>query len=44
MATSQEVHHEMLDITEPHLYDESLSSMDYYEYTPQTIQSVCKLV
>jgi hypothetical protein len=36
MTTSQEVHHEMLDITEPHLYDESLSSMDYYEYTPQT--------
>ena len=33
---SQEVHDEMLDISEPHLYDESISSMNFYEYTPQT--------
>jgi hypothetical protein len=33
---SQEVHDEMLDINEPHLYDESISSMNFYEYTPQT--------
>ena len=32
----QEVHDEMLDISEPHLYDESISSMNFYEYTPQT--------
>jgi len=36
MATQQEVHDEMLDVTEPHLYDESISSMKFYEYTPQT--------
>ena len=35
-ALSQEVHDEMLDISEPHLYDESISSMNFYEYTPQT--------
>jgi hypothetical protein len=34
--TTLEVHDEMLDVTEPHHYDESISSMDYYEYTPQT--------
>src|SRR5271155_5113624 len=33
---SQEVHDEMLDLSEPHLYDESISSMNFYEYTPQT--------
>ena len=33
---SEEVHDEMLDINEPHLYDESISSMHLYEYTPQT--------
>jgi len=33
---STEVHDEMLDINEPHLYDESISSMNFYEYTPQT--------
>jgi hypothetical protein len=33
---NQEVHDEMLDINEPHLYDESISSMNVYEYTPQT--------
>src|SRR5271157_1092309 len=33
---SQEVHDEMLDISEPHLYDESICSMNFYEYTPQT--------
>jgi hypothetical protein len=32
---SQEVHDEMLDINEPHHFDESISSIDYYEYTPQ---------
>jgi len=26
----------MLDINEPHLYDERISSMNFYEYTPQT--------
>ena len=33
---SSEVHDEILDIQEPHLFDESISSMHYYEYTPQT--------
>lgn len=33
---SQEVHDEMLDVNEPHLYDESINSMHFYEYTPQT--------
>jgi hypothetical protein len=33
---SQEVHDESLDINEPRLYDESISSMEFYEYTPQT--------
>ena len=33
---SSEVHDEILDINEPHLYDESISAMNYYEYTPQT--------
>ena len=33
---NQEVHDEMLDINEPHFYDESISSMNFYEYTPQT--------
>ncbi|HLX52456.1 MAG TPA: hypothetical protein VKR58_00850, partial [Aquella sp.] len=33
---SSEVHDEILDINEPHLYDESISEMNYYEYTPQT--------
>jgi hypothetical protein len=32
----QEVHDEMLDINEPRLYDESISSLNFYEYTPQT--------
>src|SRR5208337_2075811 len=35
-APSKEIHHEMLDITEPHLFDESISEMNFYEYTPQT--------
>jgi hypothetical protein len=34
--TSLEVHDEMLDIGDPHHYDESISSLDFYEYTPQT--------
>jgi hypothetical protein len=34
--TSLEVHDEMLDINEPHFHDESISSMNFYEYTPQT--------
>lgn len=33
---SEEVHDEMLDINEPHLVDESISAMNFYEYTPQT--------
>src|SRR5271163_2228096 len=33
---SEEVQDEMLDINEPHLIDESISSMNFYEYTPQT--------
>ncbi len=33
---SQKVGDEMLDIADPYLYDESISSMDFYEYTPQT--------
>ena len=33
---SEEVHDEMLDIEEPHLYDDSIRSMKFYEYTPQT--------
>ena len=33
---SQEVHDEMLDIVEPFLYDESITSLNFYEYTPQT--------
>src|ERR1700689_320233 len=33
---SQEIHDDMLNINEPHLYDESISSMNWYEYTPQT--------
>ena len=33
---SQDVHNEMLGISEPHLYDEGISSMSFYEYTPQT--------
>jgi hypothetical protein len=34
--TSLEVHHESLDVDETHYYDESIHSMDFYEYTPQT--------
>jgi len=34
--TSTEVHDEMLDINEPHRYNESISSMKFYECTPQT--------
>jgi hypothetical protein len=33
---SEEVHDEMLDVNEPNLYDESISSINYHEYTPQT--------
>ena len=33
---SQEVHDEILDVNEQTLYDESISSMNYHEYTPQT--------
>ena len=35
-ALSQEIHDEMLDINEPYLFDESINSMNFYEYTPQT--------
>ena len=48
---SEEVHDEMLDINEPHLFDESISAMNFYEYTvihPKykliTIHLVTKLV
>ena len=34
---SLEVHDEMLDITNPYEYDESISEINYHEYTPQTI-------
>ena len=33
---SKEFHDEMLDITNPYLYDESISEENYFEYTPQT--------
>lgn len=33
---SEEVHDEILNIDEPHLFDESISSMNFYEYTPIT--------
>jgi len=32
----QEFHDEMMDITDPFRYDESISEMNYFEYTPQT--------
>lgn len=32
----EERHDEMLDITEPFLYDESISEINYFDYTPQT--------
>jgi hypothetical protein len=34
--TSLAVHDEILNVDEPHLYDESISCMEFYEYTPQT--------
>src|SRR5271157_5745980 len=33
---SREVHDEMLDLDESHLFDVSIRSMKFYEYTPQT--------
>src|SRR5258708_22771963 len=33
---SQEIHDEMLDIQDPFLIDESISEINYFEYTPQT--------
>src|SRR5271166_3521268 len=33
---SAEVHDEILDLAEPHLCDDSIRSMKFYEYTPQT--------
>src|SRR5271165_6561112 len=33
---SSEVHDEILDIQEPHLFNKSISPKNYYEYTPQT--------
>ena len=33
---SEEVHDEMLDVNEPYHYDESISSMNFEEYSPQT--------
>ena len=36
MSLSVEIHDESLDITEPHPFDESIQSMQFYEYTGQT--------
>ena len=33
---TMDVHDEMLDINEPHTIDESIQSMHFYEYVPQT--------
>ena len=33
---SEEVHDEMLNINEPYLYDESITSFNFFEYTPQS--------
>ena len=33
---STETHDDCLDITEPFLYDESILSLQYFEFTPQT--------
>ena len=33
---TMDVHDEMLDINEPHSIDESIQSMHFYEYVPQT--------
>src|SRR5258708_10478443 len=36
---SQEIHDEMLDIQDHFLFDESISEINYFEYTPQTQSS-----
>ena len=33
---STETHDDRLDITEPFVYDESIQSLQYFEFTPQT--------
>ena len=33
---STETHDDCLDITEPFVYDESIQSLQYFEFTPQT--------
>ena len=33
---STETHDDCLDITEPFVYDESIQSLQYLEFTPQT--------
>ena len=38
-ALSLESHSSILDISEPHIFDESIQSMQYYEYTPATQQN-----
>ena len=36
MPLTMDVHDEMLDINEPHTIDESIQSIHFYEYVPQT--------
>ena len=36
MPLTMDVHDEMLDINEPHTIDESIRSIHFYEYAPQT--------
>ena len=38
-ALSLESHSSILDINEPHLFDESIQSMQYYQFTPATQQN-----
>ena len=33
---SAETHDDCLDINEPYIYDESIHSLEYFEFTPQT--------
>ena len=40
---STESHDECLDINEPYIYDESIQSLQYFEFTPQTFAN-CNIV
>ena len=40
---STETHDDCLDINEPYIYDESIQSLQYFEFTPQTSQIVTQL-